>query len=49
MEDIERKAMAMIRQFIDDSVYQNVAHHMNALELWNKVGRNNLMSHKKCQ
>lgn len=34
---LNRKAVAIIRQFVDDSVYQNVANYTNAFELWNRL------------
>lgn len=45
---LNRKAVAIIRQFVDDSVYQNVANYTNAFELWSKLesmyGRKSVMS-----
>lgn len=45
---LNRKAVAIIRQFVDDSVYQNVAIYTNAFELWSKLesmyGRKSVMS-----
>ncbi|KAK1362535.1 hypothetical protein POM88_047009 [Heracleum sosnowskyi] len=34
---LSRKAVAIIRQFVDDSVHQNVASYTNAFELWSKL------------
>ncbi|VFQ77251.1 unnamed protein product [Cuscuta campestris] len=34
---LNRKTVGMIRQFIDDSVFQHVANDTNAYELWEKL------------
>lgn len=35
---LNSKAVALVREFADDSVHQNVANYTYVFELWNKLG-----------